>query len=119
MEEVWNEGANKKNVSKPVRGWTAINTPLTDGLPFCTASRVGNVFFLSGCLGNIPGKMELVSGGVINEAKQTMENIKAALSELGLGLESSDSLCISVLDVAFIFTVWASFLQQTCSNAQS
>ena len=53
-------------------------------LPFSAATRVGDVLYLSGCLGNVPGKMELVPGGMEAEARQTMENIKSVLSENGL-----------------------------------
>ena len=44
------------------------------GLPFSDAVRVGNLLILSGKLGNKPGTMELVPGGIKAEAKQTMEN---------------------------------------------
>ena len=55
-------------------------------LPFSEAVRVGNMLYLSGVLGNIPGKKELVSGGIKAETKQTMENIKRILSRHGSSL---------------------------------
>jgi reactive intermediate/imine deaminase len=55
------------------------------GLPFSSAVRVGDVLYLSGCLGNVPGKMELVTGGMEAETRQTMENIGAVLKANGLG----------------------------------
>jgi reactive intermediate/imine deaminase len=55
------------------------------GLPFSSSVRVGDVVYLSGCLGNVPGKMELVKGGMEAEARQTMENIGALLKAQGLG----------------------------------
>jgi len=48
-------------------------------LPFSAAVRVGNTLYLSGSLGNIPGKLELVPGGIKAETRQTMENIRATL----------------------------------------
>ena len=33
-------------------------------LPFSQAVRVGDVLYLSGALGNLPGKRELVAGGI-------------------------------------------------------
>ena len=33
-------------------------------LPFSQSVRVGDVVYLSGCLGNVPGKQELVPGGM-------------------------------------------------------
>ena len=55
------------------------------GLPFSSSVRVGDVVYLSGCLGNVPGKMELVKGGMEAETRQTMENIGAVLKANGLG----------------------------------
>ena len=53
-------------------------------VPFSAAVRVGDVLYLSGQLGNVPGKLELVPGGMEAEARQTMENIKTVLAENGL-----------------------------------
>jgi len=55
------------------------------GLPFSLAVRAGDVLYLSGCLGNVPGKMQLVKGGMEAETRQTMENIGAVLKANGLG----------------------------------
>ena len=56
-----------------------INSPAAKAanLPFSQAVRVGDVLYLSGCLGNVQGKLELVPGGMEAEARQTMENIGA------------------------------------------
>lgn len=55
-------------------------------LPFSEAVRVGNMLYLSGVLGNIPGKKQLVPGGIKAETKQTMENIKRILLRHGSSL---------------------------------
>ncbi len=55
-------------------------------LPFSEAVRVGNMLYLSGVLGNIPGKKQLVTGGIKAETKQTMENIKRILERHGSSL---------------------------------
>ena len=57
------------------------------GLPFSQAVRVDNVLYLSGQIGNKPGTMELVPGGVEAEARQTMENIGAVLKANGLSFD--------------------------------
>ncbi|MEM1124884.1 MAG: RidA family protein [Bacteroidota bacterium] len=49
-------------------------------LPFSDAVIVGDMIYLSGNLGNIPGTFQLVEGGIRAETKQTMENIKAVLA---------------------------------------
>jgi len=53
-------------------------------LPFSEAVRVGEVLYLSGCLGNVPGTMQLVPGGIEGETRQTMENIRSVLEFNGL-----------------------------------
>ncbi|MDY0742926.1 RidA family protein [Paucibacter sp. R3-3] len=60
---------------------------LPAGVPFPEGVRVGNMLYLSGALGNLPGKMELVPGGIEAEARQTLENIRAVLRAQGLDLQ--------------------------------
>ena len=48
-------------------------------LPFSQAVRLGDVLYLSGALGNVPGTRNVVPGGIEAETKQTMENIGAVL----------------------------------------
>ncbi len=57
------------------------------GLPFSEAVRVDDVIFLSGQIGNIPGKLELVEGGIVPETRQTMENIRATLERHGSAMD--------------------------------
>ncbi|NMG08873.1 RidA family protein [Brasilonema sp. UFV-L1] len=56
-------------------------------LPFSEAVRVGNMLYLSGVIGNIPGKKQLVSGGIKAETKQTMENMKRILERHGSSID--------------------------------
>ena len=55
------------------------------GLPFSLAVQIGDVLYLSGAMGNIPGKMALAEGGMEAEAKQMFANIDAVLKANGLG----------------------------------
>ena len=61
-------------------------------MPFSEAVRVGNLFFLSGQIGevytDIPGETKLVAGGIKPETRQTMENIKSVLERNGLSLDN-------------------------------
>jgi reactive intermediate/imine deaminase len=57
------------------------------GLPFSDAVRVGDVFYLSGAMGNVPGKMELVPGGIEAETRQMFENIARTLEQNGLSFD--------------------------------
>ncbi len=57
------------------------------GLPFCAAVRVGDLLYLSGALGNVPGTLRLAEGGMAAQARQTMENVGAVLRYCGLGFD--------------------------------
>ncbi len=56
-------------------------------LPFSQAVRVGDVLYLSGQIGNLPGKMELAPGGMEGQTRQMMENIGAVLKANGLSFD--------------------------------
>ena len=69
-------------------------------LPFSEAVRVGNMLYLSGKLGNIPGSMQLVEGGIQPETRQTMENIKATLEKYGSSLSEVVKCTVFLADIA-------------------
>jgi len=56
-------------------------------MPFSEAVRVGNMLYLSGQVGNIPGEMNVVLGGIGPETRQTMENIKEVLERYGSSMD--------------------------------
>src|SRR5256885_8801084 len=53
------------------------------GLPFSSAVRVGDLLFLSGQIGNVPGTRQLADGGITGQTRQVLANIKAALAFAG------------------------------------
>lgn len=69
-------------------------------LPFSQAVRVGDVLYLSGALGNIPGTRELVSGGMEAQARQTMENIRAVLKDNGLSFGDVFKCTVMLADMS-------------------
>jgi reactive intermediate/imine deaminase len=71
----------------------------TMGLPFSDAVRVGNLLYLSGQIGNIPGKLELVPGGISAETKQTMENIRLILEKNGSSLDRVVKVTVMLADI--------------------
>ena len=81
---------------------TYLNSPemQTLGLPFSEAVRVDNTIYLSGQLGNRPGTMELVSGGIGEETRQTLENIKAVLDRHGSSLDHIVKCTIFLADIS-------------------
>lgn len=56
-------------------------------LPFSAAVQVGDLLFLSGALGNVPGTMTLVAGGIEAETRRTMETIKATVEQFGSSMD--------------------------------
>lgn len=69
-------------------------------LPFSESVRVDKLLFLSGQIGTRPGTTELVDGGIEAEARQTMENIHAALKRHGLGMGDLVKCTIMLADIS-------------------
>jgi 2-iminobutanoate/2-iminopropanoate deaminase len=83
-----------------------------EGLPFSSAVRVDDVLFLSGQIGVQPGSRELVPGGIAEETRQTMENIKAVLEYAGSSLDRVVKCTVFLADMAdyaLMNSVYASF----------
>ncbi len=78
---------------------------LPPNLPFSEAVRVGNLVILSGQLGIEPGTMQLVEGGLVPEARQTMENIKSTLEANGLSMRDVVKCTVMLDDIS----QWADF----------
>jgi len=60
---------------------------LPSKLPFSEAVRVGDVVFLSGQVGIAPGTMKVVEGGIKEETRQALENIKTTLAAHGYAMD--------------------------------
>ena len=72
---------------------------LGGGSNFSEAVRVGNVLYLSGKLGTVPGE-GLVEGGIIPETQQTMRNIGDALERYGSSLDQVVKCTVFLADIA-------------------
>jgi 2-iminobutanoate/2-iminopropanoate deaminase len=77
----------------------------TLGLPFSQAVRAGDFLFLSGSIGNRPGTLTLVEGGLAAQAHQTMENIGEVLKASGLGFDDAVKFTVMLVDMRR----WAEF----------
>ena len=75
------------------------------GLPFSEAVRVGDVLYLSGAVGNVPGTMQLVHGGLEAETRQAMLNIEAILARHGLTFDDVFKCTVMMADMG----EWAAF----------
>lgn len=78
-----------------------LNMPGTEdlGLPFSSAVRVDNTLYLSGNIGNLPGKNDLIAGGIGPETRQTMENMKAVLEQFGSSMDQVVKCTVFLADI--------------------
>ena len=74
--------------------------PTKTSLPFSAAVRVGNVLYLSGQMGTIEGKLELVGGGIEAETRQTLANMKAILERHGSSLDRVIKCTVMMADMS-------------------
>lgn len=74
-------------------------------LPFSEAVRVNDTLYLSGQIGVAPGTVKLVPGGIQEEARQTMDNIKTSLEANGYSLRDLVKCTVMLADMS----EWATF----------
>jgi len=82
------------------------------GLPFSSAVRVGNMLYLSGQIGNVPGTRQLADTGIAGQTRQALENIKAVLASAGSSLERAVKCTVFLTDIkdyAAMNTVYATY----------
>lgn len=75
------------------------------GLPFSEAVRAGDTLYLSGQVGIKPGTMKLVAGGIREESRQALENIRATLTAHGYAMGDVVKCTVMLADIA----EWAAF----------
>ena len=68
--------------------------------PFSDAVRVGDLLFLSGKIGILPGTRTLAEGGIEGEARQTMDNIKTTLERWGSSMQQVVKCTVMIDDIA-------------------
>jgi 2-iminobutanoate/2-iminopropanoate deaminase len=73
---------------------------LPRNLPFSELVRHGNTLYLSGQVGIQPGTMKLVPGGIQEEARQTMANIKTTLEAHGYTMGNLVKCTVMLADIA-------------------
>ncbi|MCI0433686.1 MAG: RidA family protein [Gemmatimonadetes bacterium] len=69
-------------------------------LPFSEAVRVGDILYLSGVIGVLPGTRELPPGGIEAETRQAMENIKERVERYGSSMDRIIRCTIMLADMA-------------------
>lgn len=70
------------------------------GVPFSEAVKVGDTLYLSGQIGVKPGKLELVPGGIREESRQTLENLRTTLEAHGYSLRDVVKCMVMLADIA-------------------
>jgi reactive intermediate/imine deaminase len=68
-------------------------------LPFSEAVRVGDMLYLSGQVGTVPGTTKLVPGGIKEETRQALENIKVILERNGSALDRVFKCTVFLADI--------------------
>jgi len=74
-------------------------------LPFSEAVQVGNLLYLSGQIGVLPGTTTLAQGGIGPESRQALENIRAVLGRHGASLKDVVKCTVFLADMG----EWAAF----------
>ena len=69
------------------------------GLPFSPAVRVGNMLYLSGQIGIVPGTPQLADTGIVGQTRQALENVKALLAFSGSSLERVVKCTVFLADI--------------------
>jgi 2-iminobutanoate/2-iminopropanoate deaminase len=75
-------------------------TVLPQSLPLSETARAGGTLYLSGMLGVLPGTSQLCAGGVGEEARQAMSNIRAVLAAQGHQLDDLVKCTVMLADMA-------------------
>ncbi len=82
------------------------------GLPFSMAVRVGNMLYLSGQIGNVPGTRQLADTGIAGQTRQALENVKTVLASAGSSLDRAVKCTVFLADIkdyAAMNAVYATF----------
>jgi reactive intermediate/imine deaminase len=74
---------SQQTIAEPIEYFSSQRN-IDNNYPFSNAVRVGDLLFLSGELGTLPNSSKLIEGGIKNETKQIMENIKTSLAKHNL-----------------------------------
>ena len=69
-------------------------------LPFSEMVRVGDMLYLSGQMGTMPGTLGLVEGGMAAEARQALQNVQRVLEANGYSLGHVVKCTVMLADMA-------------------
>jgi len=78
---------------------------LPTNLPFSELVRVDNMLLLSGQIGVVPGTLKLVAGGIKEQSRQPMENIKLTLEAHNYSMDNIVKCTVMLANIS----EWADF----------
>jgi reactive intermediate/imine deaminase len=90
-------------------------SPLPGDMPFSAAVKQGDVLYLSGQIGVMPGSRTLATGGIRAETEQTLRNIESVLTANGRTLHDLIRCTVMLADIgewAVFNEVWSVVLPQ-------
>src|SRR2546425_426530 len=90
------------------------------GLPFSSAVRVGNMLYLSGQIGNVPGTRQLADTGIAGQTRQALENIEGVLASAGSSLDRAVKCTVFLADIkdyGAMNTVYATYFPKDPPHA--
>jgi 2-iminobutanoate/2-iminopropanoate deaminase len=81
---------------------TAVATPAAPAAigPYSQAVKIGNLLYTSGQIPLDPATGQMVSGGIVEQTTRVMENLKAVLTEAGLGFSSVVKTTVFLQDMS-------------------
>lgn len=83
--------------------------------PYSQAVRVGNMVYTSGQIPVVPEKGEIVSGGIGEQARQVLENLKAVLNAAGTDFKNVVKTTVFIKDMnnfAAVNKVYSEYFSQ-------
>lgn len=69
------------------------------GLPFSEYRESGDLVYLAGAIGNVPGTLDLAPGGIEAQVHQTMANLGATLEKVGLDFSRVAAVNVYLSDI--------------------
>uniref|UniRef100_A0A183CBX6 2-iminobutanoate/2-iminopropanoate deaminase n=1 Tax=Globodera pallida TaxID=36090 RepID=A0A183CBX6_GLOPA len=91
-------------MSSTIRRIATSNAPAAIG-PYSQAVFANKTLYVSGQLGIVPGKSELVAGGVRSEAERAMMNLGEILKAAGASFDNVVKVTILLVDIGDFQTV--------------
>ena len=69
-------------------------------LPFSEAVQLGDVLYVSGQIGNLPGTLTLAPGGIVPESRRALDNVREIVERHGGSLGTVVKCTIFLADIA-------------------